>query len=87
MGGILSPFRLAEIDLGQENHKYFTPIGHIVAIIQSMKELCLEDFQRWGKIGGQIGGKARAKALSPERRSEIARIAGSAPKRKRSKKQ
>ena len=28
-----------------------------------------------GKAGGKKGGKARAKKLSPERRSEIARIA------------
>ena len=29
------------------------------------------------RAGGLKGGKARAKALTPERRSEIARIAGS----------
>jgi hypothetical protein len=28
-----------------------------------------------GKIGGKIGGKARAEKLTPERRSEIARKA------------
>jgi len=28
-----------------------------------------------GKIGGKRGGPARAKALSPERRTEIARLA------------
>lgn len=32
---------------------------------------------------GRKGGKARAKKLTAARRSEIARIAGSAPKRKR----
>jgi hypothetical protein len=31
--------------------------------------------QALGKLGGLKGGKARAKALSPERRSEIARKA------------
>jgi hypothetical protein len=29
-----------------------------------------------GRLGGLKGGKARAKALSPERRSEIAKKAG-----------
>lgn len=28
-----------------------------------------------GKIGGPMGGKARAKSLTPEQRSEIARVA------------
>jgi hypothetical protein len=32
---------------------------------------------------GALGGKARAMKLSAKRRKEIARIAGSAPKRKR----
>ena len=36
-------------------------------------------------IGGK-GGNARAKTLSPERRREIARLGGSAPKRKRASK-
>ena len=31
--------------------------------------------QTLGKLGGLKGGKARAKALSPERRAEIARKA------------
>lgn len=31
-----------------------------------------------GRLGGQKGGKARAEALSPERRSEIARRAANA---------
>ena len=31
-----------------------------------------------GQKGGQIGGKARAKSLSPERRQEIARLAAAA---------
>ncbi len=31
-----------------------------------------------GRIGGQKGGEARAKALSPERRKEIARRAAAA---------
>jgi hypothetical protein len=31
--------------------------------------------QALGKLGGLKGGKARAKALSPERRTEIARKA------------
>ena len=39
--------------------------------------------QKLGSRGGAIGGPARARALSPARRKEIARIAGSARKRKR----
>ena len=31
-----------------------------------------------GKLGGKKGGKARAAKLSPERRSEIARLAAKA---------
>lgn len=31
-----------------------------------------------GRLGGKKGGKARAESLSPEQRSEIARIAASA---------
>ena len=34
-------------------------------------------------LGAKKGGIARAKSLTPERRSEIARKAGSAPKRPR----
>jgi len=37
-------------------------------------------------IIGRKGGEVRNARLSPERRSEIARIAGSAPKKKRAKK-
>jgi general stress protein YciG len=44
-------------------------------------EFTREQFQKWG----QEGGRKRAKALTPERRSEIAKKAGSAPKRKRTK--
>lgn len=32
-------------------------------------------FVRMGRIGGELGGKARAKSLTPERRKEIARNA------------
>ncbi len=32
-------------------------------------------FSHYGKLGAASGGKARANALSPERRTEIARIA------------
>lgn len=31
-----------------------------------------------GKVGGEIGGRARASKLSPEKRKEIARIAAQA---------
>jgi hypothetical protein len=37
------------------------------------------------KLMGSLGGKARKKALTRAQRSEIARIAGSAPKKPRSK--
>ncbi|MGB6874205.1 MAG: hypothetical protein WBE46_08795 [Dehalococcoidia bacterium] len=36
-----------------------------------------------GKLGGLKGGKARAEKLTPERRSEIAKIAASARWRKK----
>lgn len=35
------------------------------------------------QLGASKGGQARAKALTPERRREIAKKAGKAPKRKR----
>jgi hypothetical protein len=38
----------------------------------------LKVLQALGRIGGKIGGKARAKNLTAERRSEIARLAGRA---------
>ena len=41
---------------------------------EAMKTYTTEDFKRWGKIGG----KRRAKALTPKQRSDIARKAGSA---------
>jgi len=41
-----------------------------------------EDFAKWGKAGG----KKRAKNLTAERRKEIARLAGSAPKKKAKRK-
>ncbi len=37
-----------------------------------------------GRLGGKKGGKARADRLSPEQRSEIAKIAASARWRKKS---
>ena len=39
--------------------------------------------QALGRLGGLVGGKARAAAMTPEQRQEAARKAGSAPKRKR----
>ncbi len=41
-------------------------------------------FVRMGRIGGQLGGKARAERLDPERRKEIARKAVQARWAKRS---
>lgn len=37
-----------------------------------------------GRVGGRRGGKARAKSLSPEERSEIARVAAQARWKKNS---
>ncbi|MCP3963470.1 MAG: hypothetical protein GY719_37015 [bacterium] len=37
-----------------------------------------------GRLGGKVGGKARAEKLSPERRQEIARTAAAARWAKRS---
>ena len=30
--------------------------------------------RKWGRAGGKIGGRMRARLLSPERRAEIARM-------------
>ena len=38
----------------------------------SVKEIIKKHYQKIGKKGGLIGGKARAAALTPERRKEIA---------------
>jgi len=38
----------------------------------------LEYFRKEGKKGGDLGGKARAKKLTPARRKEIARKAAAA---------
>lgn len=46
-----------------------------------------EFFRQAGAKGGKIGGKARAKKLSPERRSEIARNASKVSKRNRKSRQ
>jgi len=54
----------------------------IYALLCAMKELTIKDFIKWGKVGG----KKRAENLTPERRAEIARIAGSAPKKKAKRK-
>ena len=37
-----------------------------------------DDGKEYAHMGGKKGGKARAKALTPERRSEIARLAAEA---------
>lgn len=46
----------------------------------------LEYFRKQGAKGGKIGGKARSKSLTPERRSEIAKNAVAAREAKRKKK-
>lgn len=40
-------------------------------------------FQRYGARGGKIGGPARARVLSPERRREISAMGAAARARKR----
>ena len=40
--------------------------------------ISIKQFKKWGRQGGLIGGVARSKALSPERRREIAIIASKA---------
>lgn len=40
---------------------------------------------QWGSQGGRIGGPARAKALTPKRRTEIARQGGKARQRMKGK--
>lgn len=42
------------------------------------EEMILACRQEIGRRGGKVGGNARAKALSPKRRSEIARLAAKA---------
>ena len=46
----------------------------------------MEYFRKQGAKGGKIGGKARSAKLSPERRSEIAKLAVAAREAKRKKK-
>jgi len=41
-----------------------------------------EFFRQSGAIGGRLGGVRRKERLSAARRKEIARIAGSAPKKR-----
>ena len=43
-------------------------------------------FKRLAVLGGKAGGPARAKALSPERRSEIAKMGAAAREANREKK-
>ncbi len=42
------------------------------------KKLSMEFFRKAGARGGKIGGKRRMETLTPEKRSEIARKAGTA---------
>lgn len=45
----------------------------------------LDYFRKQGSKGGKLGGKTRAANLTPERRSEIAKIAVAAREAKRRK--
>jgi general stress protein YciG len=47
------------------------------------EEMRRELMREMGRRGGLKGGNARSAALSPERRSEIARAAGRAPKKRK----
>ena len=42
---------------------------------KKMPDDVMDYFRKQGRKGGKIGGKARAEALTPERRSEIAKKA------------
>lgn len=53
-------------------------LGQILGNEEKRREFMRE----MGRRGGLRGGNARARALSPEQRSEIARKAGSAPKKR-----
>jgi len=67
-------------------NNYFSPYVDIrhysVLSLHPMTTYTSEDFAKWGKAGG----KKRAKNLTAERRKEIARLAGSAPKKKAKRK-
>jgi hypothetical protein len=58
---------------------------NVLNTILGREELRRELMREMGRRGGLKGGRARHDALTPERRSEIARTAGSAPKKKRQK--
>jgi hypothetical protein len=45
-----------------------------------------EDFRRWGREGGRIGGKVRMAKLTPEERLKLSRKANRAKKRAARKK-
>ena len=53
---------------------------HIVDLANGEREDCLapDPVKEFARAGGLKGGRARAKSLSPERRSEIARTAAHA---------
>jgi hypothetical protein len=50
------------------------------------KKLSMEFFRKAEARGGKIGGKRRMETLTPEKRSEIARKAGTASAKARKKK-
>jgi len=54
---------------------------NVLNSILDREEMRRELMREMGRRGGLKGGKARSAALTPEQRSEIARKAGSAPKR------
>ena len=58
-----------------ENQAAFATVQDIVARTESQKNPAAVEL---GRRGGKKGGKARAAALSPERRAEIARKASAA---------
>ena len=58
-----------------ENQAAFATVQSVVARTESQKNPAAVEL---GRRGGKKGGKARAAALSPERRAEIARKASAA---------
>lgn len=66
----------------------FNKHGGAMSVDEVIEQLQRTDAARLiGRLGGMKGGRARAAKLSPERRSEIARVAASARWSRKSSKQ
>jgi hypothetical protein len=60
---------------GDDFLQFFTGLSMLGVMAKKLPADILAYFVRKGREGGLIGGKARAKALTPARRKEIARAA------------